>query len=95
MQLILQEDVKNKLNNSRSSCKRLEKELSLLKVENQWLASNKKVSANNDSKIQETTQEIAKLKREIKEEREKVNNLTDWKNQLVEKNKTLLAENKR
>jgi len=74
----------------------LRKEMSQLNLENQWLINNVKqgrskvVMVGNDDE-----EDVEKVKKELREEKEKVMNLTCWKSQLVEKNNKILAENLR
>jgi len=74
----------------------LRKEMDQLNLENQWLISNVK---QGNSKVmmlvKDDDEEVEKVKKELREEKEKVMNLTCWKSQLVEKNNKILAENLR
>ena len=64
-----------------------------MKVENKWLDSSRKISSEKESKMHEMSNEVQDLRRELREEKEKVKKLADWKTQLVEKNKLLKEEN--
>jgi len=77
------------------SQKKLELECNQLKVEKQWLVNDKKKQSLNQSRFDEFAGEIEELNSQLKNEREKVKNLSDWKYQLVEKNKILKEENNR
>ena len=66
------EELNKKLQNSLGSQKVLEKELSQLKVENQWLASSQKKASSIEGKIEESAREIQELRRELQEEKVKV-----------------------
>ena len=43
-----------------------------MKVENQWLVSNKKKTSGSEEKVEDMAIELQELKREIKDEKEKV-----------------------
>ena len=75
--------------------KKIRKELDQLKVENQWLINNQKNTAGRTDRIEIKEGEIESLKKELKEEKDKVKNLTSWKSQLMEKNKELKEDNER
>ena len=66
-----------------------------MRVENKWLDSSRKISSEKESKMREMSNEVQDLRRELREEKEKVKNLTDWKIQLVENNKLLKEENEK
>ena len=66
------EELNKKLQNSLGSQKVLEKELSQLKVENQWLASSQKKASSIEGKMEESAREIQELRRELQEEKVKV-----------------------
>jgi len=74
----------------------LRKEMSQLNLENQWLickmkqGESKAVMVRNDDE-----EDVEKLRKELRQEKEKVINLTCWKSQLVEKNNKIMAENLR
>ena len=70
--------------------KQLKKELAEIKNENQWIIKNHK-SGSPSKKTEESQLEI--MRTELKEEKDKVTNLTVWKSQLSEKNKELKEEN--
>ena len=89
----------------------MEKELTQLRVENQWLVGNNKKSNGNGEKVEDMARELQEIKLELRNEKEKVHyiihhrftlgyhfqvkNLVDWKSQLAEKNKSLQDENDR
>ena len=54
------------------SKKKAERELSQIKVENQWLVTNKKNRGGSEERVEDLARELQDLKRELKEEREKV-----------------------
>ena len=72
----------------------MSKELGKLKTENQRLVSNQKSKMNTD-KVDESQKQFEMYKQELRDEREKVKNLSVWKSQLSEKNKELKEENDR
>ena len=74
--------------------KLIKRELSELKTEHQWLLNNQK-SSNQSKKSEESGKEIVLLEKTLKEEKDKVKNLTEWKSQLSEKNKELKQENEK
>ena len=74
--------------------KKLSKELGQLKTENQWLVNNQKGKKSVDAK-DESQKQFEMYKKELKDEKEKVENLAVWKSQLSDKNKELKEENKR
>jgi len=55
--------------------------------------SSRKLSTEKENKIHEISNEVQDLRTQLRAEKEKVKNLTDWKIQLVEKNKLLKDEN--
>ena len=72
----------------------MSKELGQLKTENQWLVNNQKGKRSVD--VQDESQKQFEIyKKELKGEKEKVENLSVWKSQLSDKNKELKEENKR
>ena len=72
----------------------MNKELGQLKTENQWLVNNQKGKKSVD--VQDESQKQFEIyKKELKGEKEKVENLSVWKSQLSDKNKELKEENKR
>ena len=75
--------------------KQQRKQLQELKTENQWLIQNQKKSGDSPNKRQKDSHEkqLDMLRTELKEERDKVKNLTGWKSQLSDKNKELKEEN--
>merc|ERR1712018_574807 len=83
------EQLEKKLKVSTESKKSLDKELTQLKVENQWLVSNNKKSSGRHEKAEDIARELQDLKLQLRNEKEKVKNLVDWKSQLAEKNKLL------
>ena len=70
--------------------KQLKKELAEIKNENQWIKKNQKLCSPS-KKTDESQLEV--MRTELKEEKDKVKNLTVWKSQLSEKNKELKEEN--
>ena len=71
----------------------MSKELGQLKTENQWLVNNQKKKSVD---VQDESQKQFEIyKKELKGEKEKVENLSVWKSQLSDKNKELKEENKR
>ena len=64
-------------------------EVSQLSLENQWLMNSLKMTSVDIG------EDMGHVKEELREEREKVKNLSCWKSQLVEKNNKLQEENKR
>ena len=72
----------------------MNKELGQLKSENQWLVNNQKGKKSVDPR-DESQKQFEMYKKELKGEKEKVENLSVWKSQLSEKNKELKAENAR
>ena len=75
--------------------KQQRKQLQELKTENQWLIQNQKKSGDSPNKRSQESHEkqLDMLRNELKEERDKVKNLTGWKSQLSDKNKELKEEN--
>ena len=65
-----------------------------MKTEHQWLLNNQK-SANQSKKSDESGKIVEALHNELKEEKEKVKHLVEWKSQLSEKNKDLKQENEK
>ena len=74
--------------------KLIKRELSELKTEHQWLLNNQK-SSNQSKKSEESGKQIVLLEKTLREEKDKVKNLTEWKSQLSEKNKELKQENEK
>ena len=74
--------------------KQQRKQLQELKTENQWLIQNQKKSGDSPNKRSQESHEkqLDMLRNELKEERDKVKNLTGWKSQLSDKNKELKEE---
>ena len=68
----MQEELKNQLNCSIETKKKLDREISQLSVENQWLANSKKKSSGVNEKMEDMGREIQEIKRELREEKEKV-----------------------
>jgi len=83
-------DLKKKMNILQEKDNKLKKELAEIKNENQWIIKNQK-SGSPSKKIEESQMEM--MRTELKEEKDKVKNLTVWKSQLSEKNKELKEEN--
>jgi len=76
----------------------LKKEISRLNLENQWLINNQKSQKDtmeSTDDVDEDDEDMEKMKKELRDEKEKVKNLTSWKSQLAEKNKELKADNER
>ena len=76
----------------------LKKEISRLNLENQWLINNQKSQKDtikSTDEVDEDDEDIEKMKKELRDEKEKVKNLTSWKSQLAEKNKELKEDNER
>ena len=72
----------------------MNKELGQLKSENQWLVNNQKGKKSVDPR-DESQKQFEMYKKELKDEKEKVENLSVWKSQLSDKNKELKEENER
>merc|ERR1712123_51809 len=89
------EQLEKKLKVGSEQTKILDRNLSQLKVENQWLVNNNKKGNGNEEKAEDMARELQELKVELRKEKEKVMNLVDWKSQLAEKNKSLKDENDR
>ena len=87
--------MKKKVNEQLEREKKLRKEIGQLKVENQWLINNQKNSTGSSNKLEVKEEEFESLANQLKEEKEKVKNLTTWKAQLTEKNKELKEDNHR
>ena len=66
------EELNKKLQNNISSYKVLEKEMSQLKVENQWLATSQKKASSIEGKMEESAREIQELRKELRDEKDKV-----------------------
>ena len=68
-----------------------------MKSENQWLVNNQKKKKSVDSRDarDESQIQFEMYKKELKSEKEKVENLSVWKSQLSEKNQKLKEENAR
>merc|ERR1712173_202182 len=90
--LILQNELKKKIQKIQDREKGMKKELSDLKTENQWLVNNQK-SGSPNKKSEDSVKQVEAMRNELKEEKDKVKNLTVWKSQLSEKNKELKEEN--
>merc|ERR1711997_1155717 len=87
-------ELKKKLNELQENEKKMSKELGQLKTENQWLVNNQKGKKSVD--VQDESQKQFEIyKKELKGEKEQVENLSVWKSQLSDKNKELKEENKR
>ena len=82
------------MNELQENEKKISKELGQLKSENQWLVNNQKKKKSVDAR-DESQMQFEMYKKELKGEKEKVENLSVWKSQLSEKNKELKAENAR
>jgi len=70
-------------------------EIKQIKVENQWLISNQKTNAVKEQKAEELKRELGLLRNQLKEEKNKVRDITEWKAQLMETNEQMKAENRR
>merc|ERR1712128_282762 len=70
-------------------------EIKQIKVENQWLISNQKTNAVKEQKAEELKRELGLLRNQLKEEKNKVRDITDWKTQLMETNEQMKVENRR
>jgi len=88
------EAIDKKMKSMSETKRKMELELNQLKVENQWLVNNSKKN-NIKNTAEDMEREIHDLRLELKAEKEKVRNLSEWKNQLAEKNKILKEENNR
>ena len=82
------------MNELQENEKKISTELGQLKTENQWLVNNQKGKKSVDAK-DESQKQFEMYKKELKDEKEKVENLSVWKSQLSDKNKELKEENKR
>merc|ERR1712172_469465 len=80
------EELNKKLKNGSNSYKVLEKELGQLKAENQWLATSQKKASSIEGKVEESAREIQEPRKELRDEKDKVKNLAEWKTQLADKN---------
>ena len=69
---LLQEELGKNLKVNTESKKKVERELSQIKVENQWLVTNKKNRGGSEERVEDLARELLDLKRELKEEKEKV-----------------------
>ena len=74
---------------------KIRNEIGQLRAENQWLINNQKNSGGKAERMDEKAIEVESLMKELREEKEKVKNLTTWKSQLMEKNKELKEDNAR
>ena len=68
----LQEHLEKKLQEISESKKLLDKELTQLRVENQWLVNNNKKSSGKQETAEDIAREIQDLKLELRNEKEKV-----------------------
>ena len=66
------EELNKKLTTSLAAAKNLERELSQVKVENQWLVSSQKKSSSIEGKMEERSRELQDLRGELSTEKEKV-----------------------
>ena len=73
----------------------LKKEIGQLNIENQWLINDQKNKKGKEDWMEVNEGELDSVKKELKEEKEKVKDLSSWKYQLVEKNKELTKDNDR
>jgi hypothetical protein len=60
----------------------LDKELTQLKVENQWLVSSNKKASGSEEKLEDMARELQELKLELRNEKEKVKMFKFKKNQI-------------
>ena len=74
---------------------KIRNEIGQLRVENQWLINNQTNSGGKAERMDEKAIEVESLMKELREEKEKVKNLTTWKSQLMEKNKELKEDKAR
>jgi len=93
--VVANDNLKNQLQRVNESRAKLEREINQTNVENKWLASNTKKTSGVNAKIEDMERELHDLKHDLREEKEKVKNLTEWKTQLACKNTDLKEENKR
>ena len=75
--------------------KQNKKQIQELKTENKWLSSQSKKSESSPNKKMQDShdKQLDLLRNELREERDKVKNLTGWKSQLSDKNRELKEEN--
>jgi len=66
-----------------------------VQVENQWLISNQKANAAKEQKVEDSKRELIALRTQLKEEKNKVRDISEWKAQLLETNEKMKAENLR
>ena len=66
------EELNKKLTTSLAAAKNLERELSQVKVENQWLVSSQKKSSSIEGKMEERGRELQEVRGELNTEKEKV-----------------------
>merc|ERR1711936_240870 len=59
------QELNKKLTSSLAAAKNLERELSQLKVENQWLVSSQKKSSSIEGKMEERSRELQELRGEL------------------------------
>ena len=88
-----QGDLKKKQDEQLENEKKLRKEIGQLNIENQWLINNQK--SKKGDWMEGNEGELDSVKKELKEEKEKVKDLSSWKYQLVEKNTRLEKANER
>ena len=93
--LYFQDDLKKNVNEQLEREKKIRNEIGQLRVENQWLINNQKNTGGKAEIMDEKAIEVESLMKELREEKEKVKNLTTWKSQLLEKNKELKEDNAR
>jgi len=74
---------------------KLRLEIKQIKVENQWLISNQKTNAAKEQKAEDAKRELTLLRTQLKEEKIKVRDISEWKAQLMETNEQMNSENKR
>ena len=90
-----QGDLKKKQDEQLENEKRLSREIGQLNIENQWLINDQKNKKGKGDWMEVNEGELDSVKKELKEEKEKVKDLSSWKYQLVEKNKELTKDNDR
>merc|ERR1711936_1082308 len=66
------QELNKKLTSSLAAAKNLERELSQVKVENQWLVSSQKKSSSIEGKMEERGRELQEVRGELNTEKEKV-----------------------
>merc|ERR1711874_555198 len=72
---------------------KLRLEIKQIKVENQWLISNQKTNVAKEEKAEDLRRELGLLRNQLKEEKNKVRDISEWKTQLMETNQQMKTEN--